>query len=328
MKFNLPPIITNTFGNDRHVGLELECNGLDLQPTANMIQDLYGGSVIKHQRYLYEVKDTSLGSFKVELDAQLLQKMADSDPGQKLPIPDEIRKLLRESLDELESFVDRLAMQIVPIEIVMPPVPVRDMHQLEKLRSQLSDHQVKGTEESLFYAFGLHINAELPDLEARTIVRYIQAFLVLYPWLKREHQVDISRRISPFIEPFSAEYVERVTDPDYRPPLTELINDYLQHNATRNRPLDLLPVFHHLAPDTIDAFFEDEKIRPRPALHYRLPNSSVESADWSFAEEWNRWNRVEVLAHKPDTLDTLLYKYQQMEQPWNNENHWIKNLEN
>ncbi|OBX33760.1 putative amidoligase enzyme [Halomonas elongata] len=38
-------------------------------------------------------------------------------------------------------------------------------------------------------------------------------------------------------------------DPDYQPDLRTLIDDYLEYNPTRNRELDLLPLFAYLDPE-------------------------------------------------------------------------------
>ena len=66
---------------------------------------------------------------------------------------------------------------------------------------------------------------------------------------------------------------------------------------TRDRELDLLPLFAHLVPDQVYATVSETLVKPRPTFHYRLPNSRVDDAAWGgVIEEWNRWVAVERLA--------------------------------
>lgn len=50
---------------------------------------------------------------------------------------------------------------------------------------------------------------------------------------------DMARRLTPYIDPFDKEYIERILDPAYVPTMRQLIDDYLDYNPTRNRALDL-----------------------------------------------------------------------------------------
>ena len=70
--------------------------------------------------------------------------------------------------------------------------------------------------------------------------------MVLYDWLVDVSDIDVSRKLSAFIDPFPIEYRALVTSPDYAPDLDRLIGDYLDANPTRNRALDMLPMFAHL----------------------------------------------------------------------------------
>jgi hypothetical protein len=91
--------------------------------------------------------------------------------------------------------------------------------------------------------------------------------------------------------------VRRVIDPDYAPDVARLAGDYLAHNPTRNRPLDLLPVLAFTDPGLLARHgLGGQKARPRPCLNYRLPNSLIDDPHWSIAAEWNRWVLVERLA--------------------------------
>ena len=88
-----------------------------------------------------------------------------------------------------------------------------------------------------------------------------------------------------------------------------LIDDYLKDNPTRNRVLDMLPLFMFLDKDRVEAAVEDSLVRPRPTLHYRLPNSEVDEPDWSLSLAWNDWMQVEALANDAARLDRWCYRY-------------------
>jgi hypothetical protein len=115
--------------------------------------------------------------------------------------------------------------------------------------------------------------------------------------------VDISRRISPYVNAFPDAYVRLLLDPDYPADTGRLIDDYVAHNPTRNRPLDVLPVLAHLDADRVMARVQDPHlVKPRPAFHYRLPNCMVDEPHWTLAREWNDWVEVERLATDTEGL--------------------------
>jgi hypothetical protein len=120
---------------------------------------------------------------------------------------------------------------------------------------------------------------------------------LLYDWLVEEARIDFTRKLSSFIDPFPEPFRRKVIDPDYRPDVDGLIDDYLADNPTRNRPLDMLPAFATLRHDRVlAAAKEHDQVKPRPTFHYRLPNCCVDDPAWTFAQEWNRWVAVERLA--------------------------------
>jgi hypothetical protein len=128
--------------------------------------------------------------------------------------------------------------------------------------------------------------------------------------LKRRTEVDFARRVSPYINPFPPEYVRLILAPDYPPTRQRLIDDYLAHNPTRNRPLDMAPVLAHLDRDRVHhRVQENHLVKPRPAFHYRLPNCMVDEPGWSVAAEWNTWVEVERLAADADRLAAMSRDY-------------------
>ena len=88
-----------------------------------------------------------------------------------------------------------------------------------------------------------------------------------------------------------------------------LIDDYLEANPTRNRILDMLPLFHYLDSDRVEQQVDDILVKPRPTLHYRLPNSEIDDPEWSLHRPWNDWMQVEALANDASRLDRWCYRY-------------------
>ena len=211
--------------------------------------------------------------------------------------------------NSIEDALDKMAKSVVPTEIVMPPIRLDDIERLEYLQVQLQKNKAEGTKTSIIHAFGMHMNIECPDLEAGTLLRYLKAFLLIYPWLVERLDIDITRRISPFVDPFPDKYVELVLDQEYDPDHDTLMEDYLHFNPTRNRPLDLMPIFGLHDEEVINQVLDGEKNNPRPTFHYRLPNSKIEEKDWKFSDEWNDWCVVEKLADDSEMLEKLSKLY-------------------
>lgn len=291
--------------SSRRIGLELEFTGIELDRAAGLVTECFGGTVTEDHRYQYWVSETSLGDFRVELDAQLLKKMAEENFFEKqLGI-----KLDPQNRESIESLVDRAAKVVVPLEIVMPPVTADRIDELERLRSAMQREGAKGTGGSLVHAFGMHLNVEQPDESSETVLRYLRAFLLLYPWLANRLKIDITRQLSPFIDPFPTEYIEKVLNDAYQPDESQLLEDYLKYNPTRNRPLDLTPILALQDLDRVRDALGKEKIKPRPTFHYRLPNSRVEDPEWTFGGELQNWMVVEALAGEAETVRRLSRLY-------------------
>ncbi|TXS91836.1 alpha-L-fucosidase [Parahaliea aestuarii] len=282
----MPPKTLTQEGKPRRVGVELEFSGLDIERIAGLMLAELGGEAEVVSAYEQKLHNTSLGSFGLELDYAYLKQLGRE------------RNLAEESeLEQLgESLLKLVAEQLVPHEVVSPPIPMQELWRLGALLQRLREAGAKGTRHAAVYAFGLHLNPELPDLSATTILAYLRSFLCLYEWLLEREEVDLSRRITPYIAPFPRKYVVRVLDADYAPDLPTLIDDYLAHNATRNRALDLLPLFTYLDAERVKRAVTDGRVGSRPTLHYRLPNCQIDEGSWSLASPWRNWLQVETLA--------------------------------
>ena len=305
--FQLPPIVRNAAGEVRKAGFELEYAGLSLEATAIIIRHVFGGRHFAPQASVQRVTGTRFGTFKLEIDSSVIKDRKYEQPLRALGLDPE-------SLGGA-SYVERAVAKLfavagVPFEIVTPPIPITDLAPLDKLRRHLRTNEAEGTRAMPWYAFGMHINPEIVSDEPAYLLSVLRAFVLLYPWLKRRTDVDLSRRVSPYINPFPPAYARLILSPDYPQTTGRLIDDYLAHNPTRNRPLDMAPVLAFLDGDRVAARVQQKHlVKPRPAFHYRLPNCMVDEPDWTIAREWNTWVAVERLAADRDRLAELSRDY-------------------
>jgi hypothetical protein len=165
-----------------------------------------------------------------------------------------------------------------------------------------------GTEESLIAAYGVHINTEIPRLDADTLFAYLRAFAILQWWLVDAHEVDATRKVSPYVDLHPEVYLREILSKS-ESTMDEIFTNYLDHNASRNRALDLLPMLAEIDSDRVRVAVDDPKIKARPAFHYRLPNCHIERPDWSLASSWNTWCVFERLADRKDDLDALAAEF-------------------
>lgn len=302
MNFKRPPLQLNENQKIRTVGFELEFTGVDLPQSSKLIANLFGGRHHEDNKFAHRITGSRYGDFSVEIDTAILKDKSYEEYLAKVGIDAGTLPIS----DALEEILAKIASTVVPYEIVTPPIPLTKLSAVDMLRRTLQKHKALGTKASVLYAFGLHINPEIPSYKASTILNYLKAFLLLYHWICQESHIDWTRRIVPYINEFTEDYVRHTLNPEYDPPLEQLMDDYLKHNPTRNRPLDMLPLFAFLDPKRLDHYpVERELIKPRPALHYRLPNCLIDDPDWTVAGEWNYWVEVEKLATKPEKINEM-----------------------
>ena len=288
-----PPQPLTVDGRPRRVGVEIEFAEVEVARAADLIAGLFGGRPERRDDYRFEVVGTRFGNFTVELDSLY----AHPDVAGKSKIPPEIK-------GKLASAVGGVVGLWLPNEIVAPPVGIDDLPELDRLIEVLRAHRAAGTRASILYGFGLQLNPEVAERSCPYVLRHFQAYLILSPWLREEIRVDTTRRLLPFADPFPQAYVRKVLAPDYAPGLETLIADYIEANPTRNRELDLMPLFADLAPDAVAGRVHDAHIKARPTFHYRLPNARIDEPDWGgVVGEWNRWVEVERLAADPARLE-------------------------
>ncbi len=308
----LPPARPhNAQGAVRRVGLEVELANLSLEATLEIIHQAVGGQVLTTSRTEGSVADTPYGDFRVELDSKPLQERRYLAPLQLFGIEAD-----SDTAHFIEDSVLEVAKEFVPIEIVSPPIAWDRLTELDSLWQRLREAGAHDTKGSVLYAFGLHLNPEVPDFEAPTFLSILRSFLLLEDWIVEASHTDLTRRITPYIRDFPEEYRRKILEPKYTPDLQALIADYAEHNPTRNRPLDLLPLFSYIYTtrgegiESLSSRIHDwQLVGSRPTFHYRLPNCEVAQAGWTPALDWNRWVTVEQLADRPELLTELSEAY-------------------
>lgn len=306
--FNLPPILTNADGKLRRAGFEFEYTGLDVPRSAEAVTAVFGGTSEDDGTFLRCLR-TEFGEFSVEIDTSIL-KQKKYEPALRaigLDLDESNSKSLEDTLVKLFS-------TLVPFEISTPPIPIDSLGLIEQLQNELRGRGAKGTKASIFYAFGFHINIEIPSTDATLLQNILRSFVLLYPWIKKRVDVDLTRRLSPYVHPFPDEYVRLILSEEYPTTSVEFVEDYLLHNPTRNRALDLLPVLATIDEEKVIAHAsEPSLVKPRPAFHYRMPNCLLDDPSWSIKREWNTWVAVERLAADETKLLKMVEDYRDAE---------------
>lgn len=300
VNFKIPTRTQVDSGKARKVGFELEFTGLDLDTTIAVVVKTLGGREQTRSAAQASIEVDGFGRFEVELDWNFLKQKAAA--------------MNKQGEAEWLELLTQAAALLVPVEVVCPPVALKSMDELDELVTQLRQAGAVGTEDSLIAAYGVHINAETPSLNVNTIRAYVEAFGILQWWLVDEHQVDLARRVSPYIDLYPEPYLKELFAAEYTS-MDAFIDGYLKYNASRNRALDLLPLLTYLNPARVHRNVPDNKIKARPAFHYRLPNCQIDKSDWSLAQSWNTWWVVEELANQPDELQQLKDKFLAMNRP-------------
>jgi hypothetical protein len=320
-----PKIKDNYKDKIRHVGFEIEFSNIDLKKILEVFQREFNFEIKKENNYFYKL-GSKYGDFVLELDFELLTK-------QKLQSSaKELSKIIgididKEDISLLEDFIGKLSKDIVPYEISTPPLPLDEIDIIDNIVKKLSINNAKGTTYKIYYAFGLHINIEVISLEVKSLLSYLRAYVILQDFINKDAKVDLARKATPFIDNFKSEYIQYILDDNYNPTEKVFIKDYIRFNPTRNRSLDMLPILGFMDESTVRTLLPDEKIKPRPAFHYRLSNSMIGSSNWRVSNEWNRWILVENLANDEKSLVFLSKEYNKYLDRLINLDSWEQRIE-
>ncbi len=279
------PVARTAEGSIRGVGLELEFIGPDVARTVSALREVLGGEAEggPHSQHL---RDSSIGDIKVLLDMGFVQ---------------------REGLDpDLKRVVGEIGSVLVPVEIVLPPLPHDALHRIDPAIDALRAAGAQGTSRGALYAFGMHINTEVISLAVEDIYPVLRAFALIEDGIRDGHPIDIGRRMLPFVDPYPRAFVDALARGEGQGYAADLIALYIEHNATRNRGLDLLPILRTMDAAQVRALLPaGEKGGARPTFHYRLPDCRIDEAGWSPEVEWSVWTAVERVAADPALIDAL-----------------------
>jgi len=295
------------------VGFEVELSGITLEATVNVVQRALNAETVDETAAECSLHAEGLGTFNIEIDWAFLKRIA------------------RDHVDGEQQWLDNLstlASALVPIEVVCPPIPIGQLGALHAVSDSLRQAGAVGTEESLIAAYGVHVNTEIPALDAETIGRYLKAFCLLQWWLVEAHDVDPARKISPYIDLYPQAYVEVVLARETMS-IDDIFDDYLEHNATRNRALDLLPLLAEIDAERVAGTVDDDRVNARPAFHYRMPNCQIERDHWSLANAWTLWCVVEALAEQPQSMKLLATQFLDARRPVLsvNRSEWVRTMD-
>ncbi len=128
-------------------------------------------------------------------------------------------------------------------------------------------------------------------------------------FLIKDAQIDLTRKITPFIDNFENDYIRYILRSEYKPTIESFIDDYIKFNPTRNRSLDMLPILAYIDENRVRKSLPGEKIKPRPAFHYRLSNSMIGDKNWKVSTECDRWLKIEILANNEKLINELSKEY-------------------
>ncbi|MDQ2075935.1 amidoligase family protein [Marinimicrobium sp. ABcell2] len=317
----MPPWQHTIDGDWRRVGVELEMTGLTIDQLAEIVAGYIGGRVDTKGRYERALKGDPAGDWVVELDFDLLKRLG-RETRDKSTFAGELG-------DSAEEVLKWLAETLVPLELVSPPLPLNRLGEIEKIIGMLRSAGAKGTSDRLVNAFGMQFNPEVPSTNPDVLTAYVKAYACLYDWLFLRADINVSRQVTNYVDAYPVDYVRKVVAPDYWPDLSTLIDDYLLDNPTRNRALDLLPLFLHLDQGRVRKVVTDPLVKARPTFHYRLPDCEIHLPQWGLYQAWNDWVQVERLAADRDRLEACCQAYTKyLNQPlerWFGD--WSKELE-
>ena len=324
--FRTPPRTLSHDGSPRRVGVELEFAAVSALDGAKLVQAVFGGTVEEEDPHRFLIRNCDLGDFRSELDTQYAhpENIDKAENKQKYGKPG---KIIEDFGDRLRSIVGDISSLVVPCEIVCPPITITNLRRLDELIERLRQSGAAGTRANPLYAFGAQLNPEIADGGTDWIISVMKAYLLLSDWLRAVTSIDPTRRLFSFTDPFPSDYAAMVVDPDYKPDFTDFIDDYLKSNPTRNRELDMLPLFTWFDEARVRKKVEDPRIKARPTFHYRLPDADFGEQDWSIAIEWNRWCLVERLAEQHDKLDAMGSTYRANQAKWISGNWAIESSE-
>ena len=284
-----PPVLTAANGSLRRVGVEIEFLGPNARVAAEALAADLGGTCEAEDPHAFKISGTHLGDLLIETDLRHVHPDRHPELGLRLD-------------RRLAAWLGTVASPFVPRELITAPVAIARLPEIDTAVASLRSAGARGRGGVLLDSLGLHFNIDPPHLDAATVTAFLKAFLLVSDRLRQEIAGGSLRRALILPPDYPQAYKRRVLDPDYRPDLAELTEDYLAANPTRKRALDLLPLLAHFDEERVRSVLPNEKIASRPVFHYRLPQAHLSDPAWSIMPDWERWLSVERLAADPEQL--------------------------
>ncbi|WP_425093470.1 amidoligase family protein [Tropicimonas sp. S265A] len=278
------------------VGLELEFAGLSERAAAEAVALSTAGVARETAPHRWAVETEAFGTCEVYLDTQFADTISQVAGENGLA----------------------LARQIVPVEVVTEPFPIRHLPEFDLVTDALRLEGASGSRDGLFFGFGTHVNIEVDTDDVDLVVSRLCAYALIEEFLRQEHPIDISRRVLPFVSPYPDSLVNALAE--HQPRTKEQLLDlYLHHAPSRDHGLDLLPILALYDAERVRSDAEGmTKVKARPAFHFRLPDCRVDEEGWSVLDAWDDWSLVEAVADDPDLLADLC----QARRDWIAANAW------
>lgn len=280
------------------VGVEIEFAGLNTREAADAIvaTPRVGGKVVMDGPHAAHLEGGALDTARVELDSRYARKV----PADEADFFDEMLEAFnaRDMAADAASFV-------APVELSAPPLPEDKLHIIDTVIGALRDAGATGTTESPFAAYGLHLNCELVPPDPQLAVRVATAYAFAEEWVRYRAAPDLTRRATPYVDPYPVPFTYELSVSLRRGDLN--LQSFLQLYAfwcpTRNHGLDMWPLLGWLDPEAANRAAKSKIKAPRPAFHYRLPNSNFADPEWSLKEDLEVWRMVERIGEDPEKLD-------------------------
>lgn len=277
----------------RRVGIEVEFAGIEIERAVEVVANKLCAETTRLTDYEFEIRaDAYEEPFRMEVDFELLKTIGQTGGADLLT-------------KATASVLEQAARLWMPLELISPPLDLGEMDAFEQLVRSLEAAGAVGTQDSFAYAFGAQFNPSLDDLSVDVILAHTRAFVCLTDWLIDRDRIDLTRRLTSFAQRYGEDYERLILPRAYEPELSVFMVDYLTHNATRNRALDLLPLFCFIDERQVREVVDDPRIKARPTFHYRLPSSRIGEPGWSILKPWRDWLVVERLASDPARLANL-----------------------
>ncbi len=304
MKLNAPQ--PRPLNAARRVGVEIELSGLTEPAIAGTVMHVLGGCLSPMGATRLQVKGSAIGDIVLELDTKFQSALVKAPPS-----------LLN------------IAREVIPSEIITEPIWETDLARLDHLVHELRVAGAEGSRAGLAKGFGVHFNPEVQTIEPEPIVRTLQAYALLEPWLRDNEPMTVMRRMLPFTEEWpDGLRSELIAVAPKACTLPGVIDLYLRHARSRNYGLDMLPLWAHLDRNRIAAAVGEDAPSGRPTYHFRLPTSRIDEARWRITDEWAKWQLVEAVAEDGPRLSAMRRAWLDTPDHWlGGKDRWVERCE-